>query len=119
LKEAAPVPTQPELTAHSNPEALLRRQPDVRIAERRHAATTARIGIATADLFPRVTFNGHVGLEATSITGLGQSGSENWSFGPRITWAALDLGHVRARIHAADARAEAALAFYERAVLTA
>lgn len=103
----------------SDPAALLRRRPDVRVAERELAAATARIGIATADLFPRVTFIGNVGLQATSFEGLGQGGSESWNFDPRITWAALDLGRVRACITAGDARAEAALAAYERTVLRA
>jgi multidrug efflux system outer membrane protein len=70
-------------------------------------------------LFPRVTFNGRVALEAETLAGMGKSGGDAWSFGPRITWAALDLGRVRARLRAADARAEAALAVYERAVLLA
>jgi multidrug efflux system outer membrane protein len=118
LKEPAPLPALPALVAISSPEALLRRRPDVRAAERALAAATARIGIATADMFPRVTFNGRIGLEAKTISGLGQAGADTWSFGPHISWAALDLGHVRARIQAADARAEAALAAYERTVLT-
>ena len=113
-----PLPALPPLIALSNPEALLRRRADVRAAERRLAAATARIGVATADLFPRVTFNGSVALQAPSVSALGKSGTEAWSFGPRITWAAFDLGHVRARIQAAGARAEASLAAYERTVLT-
>ena len=118
LKKAAPLPPLPSLVSIGDPESLLRRRADVRAAERRLAAATARIGIVTADLFPRVTFNGSVALQATSISDLGKAGTETWGFGPRITWAALDLGHVRARIRAADARAEAALAGYERTVLT-
>jgi multidrug efflux system outer membrane protein len=118
LKEPAPLPDLPAMVGIGDPETLLRRRPDVRAAERGLAAATARIGIATSDLFPRVTFNGRIGLEASEISGLGKAGSDTWSFGPGITWAALDLGHVRARINAADARAEAALANYERTVLT-
>ena len=118
LEQSVPLPALPPLVSISNPEALLRRRPDVRVAERRLAAATARIGVAVADLFPRVIFNGKVGLEANSFSGLAQAGSDTWSFGPRISWAALDLGHVRARILAADARAEAALAAYQRTVLT-
>ncbi len=118
LESPAPLPPLPPLVAIGNPEALLRRRPDVRAAERRLAAATARIGVATADLFPRVVFNGSLGVQAPSFSELGQSGTETWGFGPRLTWAALDLGHVRARIHAAGARAEAALAAYERTVLT-
>ena len=102
-----------------DPATLLRRRPDIRAAERSLAAATARIGIATADLFPRVTFTGSVGLQAETFAGLGKSGADTWNFGPRITWAALDLGRVHARIKAADARTEASLAFYERTVLTA
>jgi multidrug efflux system outer membrane protein len=58
-------------------------------------------------------------LQANGFAGLGKSGADTWNFGPRITWAALDLGRVHARIKAADARTEAALAFYERTVLGA
>jgi outer membrane protein, multidrug efflux system len=119
LEVSAPLPDLPPLVAIGKPEDLLRRRPDVRAAERGLAAATARVGMATADLFPRVTFNGRVALEAETLSGLGGAGSESWSFGPRLTWAALDLGHVRARIQAADARTEAALANYERTVLTA
>jgi multidrug efflux system outer membrane protein len=118
LEPAVPLPPLPALVNISTPEELLRRRADVRVAERRLAAATARIGVATADLFPRVTFNGNVALQATSIGELGNAGNDAYSFGPRITWAALDYGHVRARIQAAGARAEAALAFYERTVLT-
>lgn len=119
LSAAAPLPVElPALTA-SDPSTLIRRRPDIRAAERYLAATTARIGVATGDLFPRVTFIGRIGLEANTFSGLDQASADTWSFGPRITWAALDLGRVRSRIQAADARAEAALAYYEKAVLSA
>ncbi|MDB6108820.1 MAG: efflux transporter outer rane subunit, partial [Pedosphaera sp.] len=117
LKEPAPMPALPALVAISNPEALLRRRPDVRAAERTLAAATARIGVATADLFPRVTFNANIALQASTLSGLGKAGADTWSFGPSITWAALDYGHVRARIQASDARAAGALAAYEQTVL--
>ncbi len=118
LNKPAPLPALPALVAISSPESLLRRRPDVRAAERYLAAATARVGVATGDLFPRVTFNGRLGLEASRLSGLGSAGSDTWSFGPSITWAALDYGHVRSRIQAAGARAEAALALYQRTVLT-
>ncbi len=118
---SAPEPLPPVMPAIAlgDPATLLRRRPDIRSAERSLAAATARIGVATADLFPRVTFVGSVGLEADTFAGLGKNGADTWNFGPRITWAALDLGRVQARIKAADARTEASLAFYERTVLTA
>jgi len=119
LSAPEPLPSGMPGIALGDPATLLRRRPDIRAAERSLAAATARIGIATADLFPRVTFTGSVGLQAETFAGLGKSGADTWNFGPRITWAALDLGRVHARIKAADARTEASLAFYERTVLTA
>lgn len=101
------------------PVQLLRRRPDVRFAERQLAAATARIGVATADLFPRVTLSGFLGFVATSGGDLGRAASESWSLNPTLSWAAFDLGGVRARLRASEARAEAALAVYERAVLLA
>jgi multidrug efflux system outer membrane protein len=119
LSKPAALPNAPELVALGDPSELLRRRPDVRVAERDLAAATARIGVETADLFPRVTFIGRVGVQAESLSGLSQSGSDTWSFGPRITWAFLDIGRVHARIKAAGARTEAQLANYERTVLNA
>ncbi|MGE3540740.1 MAG: efflux transporter outer membrane subunit, partial [Candidatus Tectimicrobiota bacterium] len=113
------LPGLPALVALGKPEDLLRRRPDIRLAERNLAAATARVGVATADLFPRVTLLGSVGLEAGSLLGLGGGGIETFSLGPSVFWAAFDLGRVRARIRAADARTAAALAQYEQRVLLA
>jgi multidrug efflux system outer membrane protein len=118
LEVASPLPELPAHIAIGNPESLLRRRPDIRVAERNLAAATANIGVAVSDLFPRVTFNGSIGLQASSFSGLGGPASDTRSFGPSITWAALDLGHVRSAIKAAHARAGAQLAAYEKAVLT-
>jgi len=119
LSEPAPMPKIPETIHIGAPADLMRRRPDIRVAERNLAAATARIGAATADLFPRVTFNGTIALESRTLSGLGASGTEAFSAGPRISWAFLDLGRVRARIRAADASADATLANYEQTVLTA
>jgi len=119
LSAPTPLPAGFPPLAVGEPAELLRRRPDVRSVERLLASTTAQVGIVTADLFPRVTIHGSIGLEAGSISALGDSGSDTWAFGPRITWAAFDIGRVRARIQAADARTEAALARYEQVVLAA
>jgi multidrug efflux system outer membrane protein len=119
LSQPEPIPKLPETVTLGSPAELLRRRPDIRIAERSLAAATARIGVATADLFPRVTFVGTLSLEASMLSGIGAAGSEAYSFGPRISWPALDLGRVYARIKAADANAEANLAQYEQTVLNA
>jgi multidrug efflux system outer membrane protein len=94
LEQPAPIPKIPELIQIGNPEELLRRRSDIRIAERTLAAATALVGVATADLFPRVTFVGTISLEANTLSGLGAAGSDTYSVGPRISWAALDLGRV-------------------------
>jgi outer membrane protein, multidrug efflux system len=119
LSQSAPLPRIPETIKIGNPAELLRRRPDIRIAERSLAAATARIGVATADLFPRVTFVGTIALEASALSGIGAAGSDTYFAGPRISWAALDLGRVYARIKAADASAEVSLAQYEQTVLNA
>jgi multidrug efflux system outer membrane protein len=118
LETPQPLPGLPPLLAIGNPAALLRRRPDVRAAERNLAAATANIGVAVADLFPRVTFNGAIGLEAESLSALGKPGTDTRSFGPSLSWAALDYGHVRSRIKAAGAVADAQLAQYQKTVLT-
>ena len=114
-----PSPNLPPLNAIGTPEQLLRRRPDIRVAERRLAAATARVGVATGDLFPRVTLLGSVGYLAPTFGEFGQSQSRFYSAGPSITWAAFDLGRVRARIASANAETDAALAAYEAAVLNA
>jgi outer membrane protein, multidrug efflux system len=119
LSASAPMPTLPTLNAIGGPEALLRRRPDVRVAERSLAAATARIGVSVADLFPRITFIGSASYNAGTWQNVGSADSQSYSLGPSITWAAFDLGRVRARIDSARAGADVALAGYEAAVLNA
>jgi len=97
---------------------LLRRRPDVRVAERELAAATARIGVATADLFPKFSLTGTVGLQSTGTSDWFTSGSRFWLAGPTIQWQIFDAGRIRANIHLQDARQEQALATYEKTVLT-
>lgn len=115
----APLPALPALTAIDTPEALLRRRPDIRVAERSLAASTARIGVAVGDLFPRVQFIGSIGYNAASFSRFGSAGAETYGFGPSISWAAFDLGRVKSRIDIAKAGTEASLASYESVVLGA
>ncbi|WP_166364872.1 efflux transporter outer membrane subunit [Pseudomonas akapageensis] len=102
-----------------DPGELLRRRPDVMSAERKLAAATASIGVATADLFPRVSLSGFLGFTAARGSQIGSSAAKAWTLGPTISWAAFDLGSVRAEIRRADADAEGALATYEQQVLLA
>ena len=102
---------------------LLRRRPDVRAAERQLAAATARVGVATADLFPRVNVTGFVGFLSGDVGRLFGTGANDnaraWSITPTVSWAAFDFGSVRARLRASQAQSDAAAANYEKVVLTA
>lgn len=113
------LPALPRTHSIGTPEALLRRRPDIVAAERQLAASTARIGIAVADLFPRISFVGSWGFDAVESSDLGDSGSETYAFGPSIRWAAFDLGRVRQRIKQREAASDVALARYEQTVLRA
>lgn len=119
LDGPAPLPALPQHVAVGAPADLLRRRPDVQAAERRLASATARIGVATADLFPRVTFNGTFGAAASDLGDLFTRDGQSYAFGPAIRWAFLDLGRVRDRIAASEAGAASNLALYEGAVLRA
>jgi outer membrane protein, multidrug efflux system len=119
LAAAQPIGKLPPLNAVGDPATLLRRRPDVRVAERTLAGSTARIGVAVGDLFPKVTFTGSIGYDAATFGGIGKTGSDTYSLGPSISWAAFDLGRVRARINIAKAVADADLASYESSVLGA
>ena len=114
-----PAPDLPPLNAIGTPEQLLRRRPDIRVAERRLAAATARVGVAMGDLFPKVTLTGSIGYIAPTFGEFGAADARYFSMGPSITWAAFDLGRVRARISSAKAQTDAALASYEGSVLNA
>ena len=98
--------------------SLLARRPDVRQAERTLAAATARIGVATADLYPTVTLGGSVGA-AGPLSGLGRSNALRFSFGPLIQWTFPNIVAARARIAQARAAAAADLAAFDGAWLTA
>lgn len=118
LREASPLPEILPTIPVGSPGEALRRRPDIRAAERRLAAATSRVGMATADLFPRFTLDGLLGAS----TGDGQLFSreaESRRIALGIDWTFLDTSRVRARINAADAQSRAALAHYQQTVLLA
>lgn len=119
LAQRAPVPVASPDVAVGVPADLLRRRPDIRRAERNLAAQTARVGVATAELYPKLTLNGSIGLEALSPDGLLQTSSHAWTIGPRISWPIFDAGAVRRNIDVQSALQEQALIEYESALLTA
>lgn len=97
--------------------ALLQRRPDVRQAERRLAAATARIGVATAELYPDIRLGASLGA-AGLLEDFGQPLTRQWSIGPLISWTLPSSG-THARIHATEAGADAALAEFDHSVLQA
>jgi NodT family efflux transporter outer membrane factor (OMF) lipoprotein len=111
-----PLPGPPALGVPSD---LLLARPDVRAAERELAAATARIGVETGDLFPRVTLFGRFGLDSTEATRLFDTDSISYGVGPAVRWPLLDFGAIRCEIVAQGARQRAALARYERVVAQA
>jgi len=119
LRDPKPLPGLAPVSGIGTPEALLRRRPDVRAAERALAASTADIGVATADLFPQVTITGLLGLNAGTIGTLGQAQAFIYNFGAQATWSLFDFGQRRARVTQSEARADAAVARYQKTVLTA
>ncbi|NLI82758.1 MAG: efflux transporter outer membrane subunit [Deltaproteobacteria bacterium] len=117
LSKEAPIPATPPEVPAGLPSDLLRRRPDIRLAERELAAQTARIGVATAELFPRFSLTGALGLQSVSASDFFTSGSRFWSVGPTVRWPVFDAGRIRANIQVQNARQEQALAQYEKAVL--
>ncbi len=119
LEKREPVPVTPLNVAVGVPADLLRRRPDVRRVERELAAQTARVGVATADLYPKFTLSGSIGLELLSLRNLSSSGVWNLSGGPKITWAIFRAGAIRQNIEVQSALQEQYLIAYESAVLSA
>lgn len=116
LRDAKPMPKSPDRILAGVRTDLLERRPDIRKAERDMAATSADIGVATADLFPRFSLFGSLGQQARSVGDLDSSNSTRFSIGPSFSWPIFSAGRIRAQIRAADARSDAALAAYEKTV---
>ncbi|HMM65951.1 MAG TPA: efflux transporter outer membrane subunit [Dokdonella sp.] len=119
LQPEQPLPALPARIDAGTPGELLRRRPDVAAAEQRLHAATARIGVATADLFPRFTLGGLLGSQAIDSSALFERASETRLVALGVDWSFLDRGHVRARIAASEAGASGELARYEQTVLRA
>jgi len=117
LEERKPIPAVSPSLAVGVPADVLRQRPDVRRAERQLAAQTARIGVAEAELYPRLTLSGSIGLESLSSSSLFSSGSRTASGGIGISWRIFDAGAIRQNIEVQSALQEQHLMAYEAAVL--
>ncbi len=98
---------------------LLRRRPDIIIAERQLALATAEVGVAKSEFFPKLVLNGSYGFESDDFSRIGSSSVRTSALIPFVSWPVFQGGRLRASLAAADAGATAAAFSYEKAVLTA
>ena len=113
------IPSMPAATAPGLPLDLLKRRPDVQQAERQLAAATARIGVATANLFPQVAIIGSIGSQGQGWGATPSAGKHIWSFGPGAAWPLLDFGALDAEVDIADLAARASMVNYRKTILNA
>jgi outer membrane protein TolC len=97
----------------------LARRPDVRLADRRLAVATAQVGVATADLYPRISLTGSYGGAASDLGNLISEPGLTWGVGPTVSWSFPNQAGVRARVRGAKAGAAGALAGFDSTVLQA
>ncbi|HVH83314.1 MAG TPA: efflux transporter outer membrane subunit, partial [Steroidobacteraceae bacterium] len=116
LETAGLVPAVPSLVDVGVPPELLRRRPDVQQAERELAGATARIGIATAELFPQLAVSGAIGFQRQSLKGQPVLGQHIRSLGPAAVWPLLDFGALDAQVEIADLETRARLVHYKQTI---
>jgi NodT family efflux transporter outer membrane factor (OMF) lipoprotein len=119
-EELAPkgaLPIVPPAVAAGMPLDLLRRRPDIQVAERELAASTARIGVAAGNLFPSVALTASIGFEHQGWGATPQSISQHiWSVGPGAAWPLLDFGALDAQLQVADLKTRAQLTDYKKVI---
>ena len=121
VKELTPVamiPSVPAVVQSGLPLDLLRRRPDISQAERELASYTARIGVATADLFPQLSISGAIGFQRQAL-GNPVIGQHIWSAGPSASWSLLDFGALDAQVEIARLRTRAQLVNYKKTIQNA
>jgi NodT family efflux transporter outer membrane factor (OMF) lipoprotein len=116
LSAKAMVPAVPGAVASGLPVDLLRRRPDIQQAERELAGATARIGIATAELFPSIAISGSIGFQRQQAPGLPTIGQHIYSYGAGAAWPLLDFGQLDAQVEIADLQTRAQLVNYKKTI---
>lgn len=119
LQVPAPIPPVPPEVPVGLPSELLRRRPDIRRAEARIHAATARIGVSTADLFPRFSLTGSLGFSGDTLSSTAEWSSRTWSVGPTVRWRIFDAGRIRWNIEVQRALQEQTILAYQQTILTA
>ena len=118
LSERRAIPTAPREIVASVPAEVLRRRPDLRSAERRLAAQTAQVGVATAALYPSLSLNGSFGLTSGTASNLFSSGAETTGYGLSLNMPIFRAGALRQQVVAQNALVDQALATYESTLLS-
>ena len=129
LQQTSSIPSAPAEIAIGVPVDLLRRRPDVRIAEFQAAAQSARIGIAKSDLYPRFSLFGSIGFATSSDGGLQSNNADTgdlfsndsirYTVGPTFSWPIFNYGRLRNNVRVQDARFQQAALNYQNIVLEA
>lgn len=119
LSTESPIPHAPPAVPVGIPSDLLRRRPDIRRAEAQMHAATARIGVASGDLFPRLSLLGSMTFQDNHLDSLIEWRRRMWSFGPAIDWQIFNAGSVGYNIELQKALTEEAIITYQQTVLTA
>ena len=129
VSNTADIPTSEQPIAVGTPVDLLRRRPDVRLAEYRAAAQSARIGLAISDLYPRFSLLGSIGLQTSSNGGIASNNarfgdlidhdSVRYTVGPIFSWPIFNYGRIRNNVRVQDAKFQQAALNYHQTVLKA
>src|SRR5206468_6516617 len=119
LTPSKAIPPSPPQIPAGLPSDLLRRRPDIRAAERELAASTADIGVAVADLYPKFSLTAAPALVSTALASLLTWGSRSYSLGASLDWPIFNGHRTRGNIAVTNARQEQALIAYRKAVLAA
>ena len=119
LSQASSIPGNPPTVPMLLPSDLLLRRPDIRRAEAQIHSATARIGVATADLFPKFNLVGTSGFQGDESGEWLKRANRVWSFGPSVGWNIFDAGRIRSNIELQKALQEETILAYEKTVLTA
>jgi len=117
LSQTAALPEIPDNLRAGLPSELLRQRPDIRKAEREVAAATARIGVSTADLFPRFSLTGYFGYLDDDLESLSWRSGHFWGMGPSVRWPILNFKRILSAIEVSEALRDESLSRYEKTVL--
>lgn len=119
LKIPKQIPSPPKEIGAGIPADLVRQRPDIRRAERQLEAQTARIGVATAELYPMLSLSGSFTFEADKFSDIAHWSSRTFGVGPSFRWNIFEAGKIRNNIKIEDAQTEQALIRYEKTILNA